>query len=479
MANSRAIVLDGGLQRTDEIRDQLVASWRSEEAEGRWSALWPRVLSLPLAIAFLVIAAGLHLIVRRGERAVFRPAEKLAPRGSWRSALLVGFAEVEDDRPLTGFFLILVLVTLFSLPRAAELGYRLPWIYGPGGGLASILAAAGLTMFVLAAAFSAHPGDSVMEPRGSQASRELVDVLLTLGRLRRTGILTVQGNQQIVGLTFLDGQIVGTDALNESLEEGLGAVLASRDLVSAEDFASMVAEYDAGGGRVTDLLIERSYVDREQLLDAQRWHCYLLCRQVLSWNDFEYKFYAGTEVAHEDGMRGLAVEELLVKAAEDLGPEGPLPGTMPAADAVFERSEADAAEVGRDELLIGLATDGDEGASDLLERIDGRLSVTDLAADVGLSEYEARLTFYLLERAGRVRVSDSGTGEFLPRAGRQAASRVAGARASVARSGPAGSRRARFLHRPGSGPTCRRSNGTPGRREFSVSAPFSCLSLWR
>ena len=274
-----------------------------------------------------------------------------------------------------------------------------------------------------------------MEPRGSQASRELVDVLLTLGRLRRTGILTVQGNQQIVGLTFLDGQIVGTDALNESLEEGLGAVLASRDLVSAEDFASMVAEYDAGGGRVTDLLIERSYIDREQLLDAQRWHCYLLCRQVLSWNDFEYKFYAGTEVVHEDGMRGLAVEELLVKAAEELGPEGPLPGTMPAADAVFERSEADAAEVGRDELLIGLATDGDEGASDLLERIDGRLSVTDLAADVGLSEYEARLTFYLLERAGRVRVSDSGTGELLPRAGRQAASRVAGARASVAQVG--------------------------------------------
>ena len=274
-----------------------------------------------------------------------------------------------------------------------------------------------------------------MEPRGSEASRELVDVLLTLGRLRRTGILTVQGNQQIVGLTFLDGQIVGTDALNESLEEGLGAVLASRDLVSAEDFASMVAEYDAGGGRVTDLLIERSYVDREQLLDAQRWHCYLLCRQVLSWSDFEYKFYAGSEVAHEDGFRGLAVEELLVKAAEDLGAEGPLPGTMPGPDAVFQKTDVDGVQVGRDELLIGLATDGDEGASNLLERVDGQLSVTDLAADVGLSEYEARLTFYLLERAGRVRIADAGASELLPRAGRKAASRVAGAGASVARLG--------------------------------------------
>lgn len=158
VADSRAIVLDGGLHRTDEVREELVASWSSEEAAGRWSALWPRVLSLPLAIAFLVIAAGLHLIVRRGERAVFRPGERLAPRGTWRSAFLVGFAEVEDERPLKGFLLILVLVTLFSLPQAAELGYRLPWIFGPGGGLTSVLSAAGLATFVVIRLFGHFRG---------------------------------------------------------------------------------------------------------------------------------------------------------------------------------------------------------------------------------------------------------------------------------------------------------------------------------
>jgi tetratricopeptide (TPR) repeat protein len=149
VADRRAIVFDGGLSRADEIRDQLVSSWNSDEAEGRWSAVWPRFLSLPLAVAFLAIAAGLHLIIRRGQRAVFRPADKLAPRGTWRSTLLVGFAEVENDRPLKGFLLILLMVMLVSLPWAAELGYRLPWIYGPGGGVASVLAAAGLAIFAL------------------------------------------------------------------------------------------------------------------------------------------------------------------------------------------------------------------------------------------------------------------------------------------------------------------------------------------
>lgn len=147
VADRRAIVLDGGLQRTEEIRDQLVSSWNRDEAESRWSSVWPRFLSLPLAIAFLVIAAGLHFVVRRGERPVFKPAENLAPQGSWRSALLVGFAEVENDRPLKGFMVILALVLLISLPWAAELGYRLPWIFGPGSGMASILAAVGLAVF--------------------------------------------------------------------------------------------------------------------------------------------------------------------------------------------------------------------------------------------------------------------------------------------------------------------------------------------
>ena len=80
---------------------------------------------------------------------MFRPAEKLAPRGTWRGALLVGFAEVENDRPLKGFLLILLLVMLVSLPWAAELGYRLPWIYAPGGFMALVLSLVGLGMLAL------------------------------------------------------------------------------------------------------------------------------------------------------------------------------------------------------------------------------------------------------------------------------------------------------------------------------------------
>ena len=274
-----------------------------------------------------------------------------------------------------------------------------------------------------------------MEPRSTGGAQALVEVLLTIGRLRRTGILTVQGDQQIIGLTFLEGEIISTDALNENLEDGLGSVLASRNLVSAEDFASMVAEYEAGGGRVADLLIERNYIDRQQLMEALEWHNYLLCREVLSWEKSEYKFYEGSEVAHEEGMRALPVEELLVRAAADLGADGPLPGVMPDSSAIYSKTDLDDTEAGRNELLISLATGDAEGASGLVRVIDGRRTVAELAQQVGLSEYEARLTMYLLEEAGRVAMSEEGTGESFPSAGHKAAAKMAEAGASVAQVG--------------------------------------------
>ena len=148
VADQRVIILDGGLGRTDEIRQELVTSWRGEESEAGSSA-WPSFLSLPLAIAFLVLAAGLYFIVRRGERAEFEPADQVAPEGTWRSTLLVGFSELENGRPLKSFVLILILVCLLSLPWAVKLGYRIPWIYGPGVSGAALVAAVGLGIFVL------------------------------------------------------------------------------------------------------------------------------------------------------------------------------------------------------------------------------------------------------------------------------------------------------------------------------------------
>ena len=246
-----------------------------------------------------------------------------------------------------------------------------------------------------------------MTDQGTTQSQDLVEVILSIGRLGRTGILTIQSDTEIIGISFHSGEMVAADALNQAQEDGFGEVLAEMGKITEGEYASLVAEYQAGGGRVMDLLTERSHLDRDELLDALSLYGYRLCREALSWRDYEYKFYQGQEVAYEEGVRPLPVEELLIRVAEDLGPEGPLPGELPVSESTFERTEVTEAVTGRDELLMGLATREGQATTRLLEQMDGSLTTERLAELVGISLYEARLALYLLVRTGQARITDA------------------------------------------------------------------------
>jgi|GEM_PF-1185231 len=170
---------------------------------------------------------------------------------------------------------------------------------------------------------------------GQLVDRALADVLLQLGRNGATGILTIQGESDILALSFLQGEVVSTDSLNRTLEEGLGEVLEQEGWVSAEDYGSLASEYRAGGGRVLDLLVERSYLTERQLGLALRKHVYRLGLDAFRWRDGEFKFYAGDEVSYEECVRPISIEEFVVQATRDLGSMGPLDGGVASSQTVY------------------------------------------------------------------------------------------------------------------------------------------------
>ncbi len=243
---------------------------------------------------------------------------------------------------------------------------------------------------------------------GRIEERPLPEVLLLLARRRGRGILTVQGDQEIIGLSILEGQLVSADALNQSLEEGLGRILTSSGLVANDVLANLSAEHHAGGGRVVDLLLERNYIGRDTLTAALREHAYGLCVQVLSWRRGEYKFYRGDEVAFEEGVEPIPVEEILVRAAVELGTSELLGAMPPNSEEVFERVDrldAGLAAETLGELLSPGLTSAEPGEEihALLDRVDGSRSVSLLARDSGMSEHRACLTLLRMEQADLLR----------------------------------------------------------------------------
>ena len=153
---------------------------------------------------------------------------------------------------------------------------------------------------------------------------KLPEILQLISQQKKTGILTVQGQQDIVAISFLNGRIVAADALSQTLEEGLAQVLVREGMITPSDLHRAAAEHQAAGGRLIDVLVERRYLERAQLLQALRLQTWRLLEQLLRWNEGDFKFYSGDEVSFEEGFDPISVEELLIHAA-------PAPASRPIA----------------------------------------------------------------------------------------------------------------------------------------------------
>lgn len=238
-----------------------------------------------------------------------------------------------------------------------------------------------------------------MALEGSLEVFNLPEILQMVAMQKKTGILTVQGEADIVAVSFLNGQVVAADALNQTVEEGLGLVLSQMQLVKPEDFAAVAAEHQAGGGRMVDLLQERGYVERPQLLRALRSQTYNLLVLLLDWKRGDFKFYGGDEVSYEEGFEPITVEEVLAREAPSVAIAKPVP-SKPVVDVtdgagVFARVSPPPQRVRvLDDIGEGGPRDGsgiwvsrDEKA--VLDRLDGRRTLEEIARDSKLGSHRA------------------------------------------------------------------------------------------
>jgi len=149
-----------------------------------------------------------------------------------------------------------------------------------------------------------------MAVEGTLELFKLPEILEVVAQQRETGILVVQGQEDIVAISFLNGQIVAADALNQTLEEGLAQVLVDEHQMAASEFARIVADYPASGLQLVDFLVERQYLSRPELLRVLRMQATRMVEQLLTWVTGEFKFYSGEEVLYEEGFIPIPVDEL-------------------------------------------------------------------------------------------------------------------------------------------------------------------------
>ncbi|MEM7479541.1 MAG: DUF4388 domain-containing protein [Acidobacteriota bacterium] len=146
----------------------------------------------------------------------------------------------------------------------------------------------------------------------------LPEILQLVAQQRKTGILTVQGESNIVAISFLQGDVVAADALDRTVEAGLREVLVRDGIATAEALESV--ELGEGEMRPMDRWVEHGVVTREQVLAGLRKQTFSVLQGLLGWTRGDFKFYSGDEVSFEEGLRPISIEELLVRSIADEEP---------------------------------------------------------------------------------------------------------------------------------------------------------------
>jgi len=260
------------------------------------------------------------------------------------------------------------------------------------------------------------PGKRTMAVEGTLDVFRLPEILQVISHQRKTGILTVQGENDIVAVSFLDGAVVAADALNQTVDEKLGEVLEREGIATREHFAEIAAAAQQGEGRLLDLLVERGVVQRAELMAAMRTQTYDLLFDLLGWERGEFKFYSGDEVAYEAGFRPIPIEELLLRAIAEDEDDGD--AALPARGVLYARAEPPPCEL-RERVgppRPGEERDGVLWVSEDERRLWGLLaaphSVEELTAATGLGEHQVRFALYRFLAAGAAETYEPGeTGE--------------------------------------------------------------------
>ncbi len=124
---------------------------------------------------------------------------------------------------------------------------------------------------------------------GNLATVSLGDILQLVSTGRRSGALVTVRGRQKKQIFFRDGRIIY--ATSESAEEDrLGQLLVRHGRLTPEQLAEVLKVQKSRGKLLGEIVIERNYLERHELIDALRLQAEEIIYSLFAWGDGEFNF---------------------------------------------------------------------------------------------------------------------------------------------------------------------------------------------
>ena len=203
-----------------------------------------------------------------------------------------------------------------------------------------------------------------MALEGTLRDFSFADILQLISLQRKTGVLTLRANENLVTVSFQDGCIVGASTLNQHTEDMIGLILLKRGEVTEAELEGALRRQEETLQRLGRILIDHHVVPVETVRIALHQQILQIVYRVFRWADGEYHFSLETDIDYDrDLLQPMAADSIIMEGAR-MTDEWPfIDQRIPDRDVVFRKVDSSR----RLEVVEG----GDDFVGDLEFSFDG------------------------------------------------------------------------------------------------------------
>ncbi len=177
-----------------------------------------------------------------------------------------------------------------------------------------------------------------MALEGTLRDFSFADILQLISLQRKTGVLTLRSDDNLVTVSFQDGCIVGASTLNQHTEDMIGLILLRRGEVTQAELDSALRRQEETLQRFGRILIDHHVVAVETVRVALQQQILQIVYRVFRWSDGEYHFSQETDIDYDrDLLEPLAANSIIMEGAR-MTDEWPfIDQRIPDRDVVFRK----------------------------------------------------------------------------------------------------------------------------------------------
>ena len=155
-----------------------------------------------------------------------------------------------------------------------------------------------------------------MALEGTLLDFSFADILQLISLQRKTGVLTLKTEENLVTVSFLEGCIVGASTLNQHPEDMIGLILTKRGEVSEVELEAALRRQEETLQRLGRILIDHHVVPVDTVRIALHQQILQIVYRVFRWSDGEYHFSQETDIDYDrDLMEPMAADSIIMEGA--------------------------------------------------------------------------------------------------------------------------------------------------------------------